>query len=477
MHTLAPFVGLSKRLCLVAGAAWMLAACGGAAAPSSAAAPASSASAKPAGSAAAPASAAAPVSASAKPAASAAASAAGSAAAKPAAGGPIKIGILADVTGQAAIEGAEMRINADVVIDQINSGGGINGKQVQAVYYDPKTQPDQAIQFATQAAQQDNVDVLAGAVLSSECLAVQQLAPKLGLVYSALNACASEDFAAKSCNKFSFRSVPAGRQSIEPSIDYMTKQYGKKWGIIFPDYAFGQSQVKAYEAALAKVGGQLTVKIPVPLGETNMTPYVSKIPTDGSINGLFDSENGTDLNRIVGVMQQFNIFKKLPVIQGALGRESFAGQYPAALNGGILTATHTSTPMPDNKFDADYFKAFSDMAKKDSQLAGVLGGPDKATPGTTLGYTAYAAMEALKLAMKTSGFTGKADTDKLITAMEGINVTSPSVEFPAGGMIMNKQDHQGRMPLYVMKINGQKEDIIQKISADQLPQFNSCTAA
>ena len=459
----------SLRALLVGGFAFALAACGGAASTNP---PAASSAAPAAGAAAAKPSAAAPASAAAKPVASAGTSA------KPAASGaPIKIGILDDVTGQAAVEGAEMRINADMVIDQINTSGGINGHPVQAVYVDPKTQPDQALQFATQLAQQDNVDVLAGAILSSECLGVQSLMPKLGLVYAPLNACATEDLTVKSCNKFTFRAFPVGRQTIDPSIEYITKSYGKKWGIIYPDYAFGQSQVAAYEASLKKVGGELTVKIPVPLGETNVTPYVSKIPTDGSINGLFDSENGTDLARVVGVMQQFGIFKKLPVIQGALGRESFAGQYPAALDGGILTAVHLSNPIPNNTFDAEYFKAFSDMAKKDSQVAGVLGGPDKATPGTTLGYDAYASMEMLKVAMRSSGFTGKADTQKLITALEGINVTAPSLEFPAGGLIINKQDHQGRMPIYVMKINGQKEDIIQQIPADQLPQFNACTAA
>ncbi|HEX6512099.1 MAG TPA: ABC transporter substrate-binding protein, partial [Chloroflexota bacterium] len=270
--------------------------------------------------------------------------------------------------------------------------------------------------------------------------------------------------------------IPAGRQTVEPVIDYYTKSSGKKWGIIYPDYAFGQSQVAAYDAALKKVGGELSVKIPVPLNEPNMQPYVSKIPTDGSINGLFNSENGTDLARMVGVMQQFGIFKKLPVANGALGRESFGGQYPAALDGGLIAAIHTSTPLPNNQFDEQYFKAFADTAKKDSQVAGVLGGADKATPGTTLGYSAYASLEALKLAMTQASFSGKADTDKLISAMEAINVTQPSPEFPGGGMIMNKQDHQGRMPLNIMKINGQKEDVIQTIPADQLPQFNNCQA-
>jgi len=457
------------RACLTGLAALVLAACGGAtaSAPPSAALASSAAAAKPSAAA----------SASAKPAASVPAASA-SAAAKPAASGaatgsPIKIGVLDDITGVGSIEGALLRIDADVVIDQINSSGGINGHPVEAKFVDPKGQPDEALQFATQLAQQDNVDVLTGGIFSSECLGVQKLMPKLGIVYMPLNGCASEDLTAKSCDKFTFRVGPVGRQTIEPATEYDVKTYGKKWGILYPDYAFGQSQVVAFEAGLKKAGGELSVKIPIPLGETNVTPYVSKIPTDGSINGLFNTEVGTDLARITGVMQQFGIFKKIPVVLGALGRESFGGTYPAALEGAIVTGPHQSNPMPGNQFDEQYFKAFAEMAKKDSQAANVLGGPDKATPGVTLGYQVYAAMSALKLAMRASGFTGKADTNKLIASFE--TLTAPqSLEFPSGPMIMNKADHQGRLPLFIQKITGQREEIIQTIPADQVPLIGSC---
>src|SRR5207249_964355 len=81
-------------------------------------------------------------------------------------GAAIKVGVLDDVTGVGAIEGALMRISVELVVQQTNSSGGINGHPLQVIYADPKGDATQALQSATQLAQQDNVDVLAGGIFS-----------------------------------------------------------------------------------------------------------------------------------------------------------------------------------------------------------------------------------------------------------------------------------------------------------------------
>src|SRR5689334_15719851 len=114
---------INHRLVLAAMAATLLGACGGtpqAGSPSAAAG--SPSAAKPAG-----------------------ASAAGSAAGKPS-GSPIKIGVLDDITGVGPIEGALLRINVDLMIDQTNASGGINGHPVEPVFVDPKGDAAQALQ-------------------------------------------------------------------------------------------------------------------------------------------------------------------------------------------------------------------------------------------------------------------------------------------------------------------------------------------
>ena len=393
------------------------------------------------------------------------------AAAKPA-GAAIKVGVLDDVTGVGAIEGALMRISVELAVQQTNSTGGINGHPLEVVYVDPKGDATQALQLATQLAQQDNVDVLSGGIFSPECLGVQGLAAKLQIVYVPLNGCATDQLTAKSCDKYTFRVYPAGRQTDDPVVAYEVKAFGTKWAIIYPDYALGQSALASSEAALQKNAAEYVVKIPVPLGEANVTPYVTKIPTDGSVQVLYVTMTGSDLARTMSVIQQFGINQKVAIV-ATLGKESYAGVYPDALNGAIIRGTRPSDGIPGNKWDEDYMAAWKDVAKKNADITGPLGGIDKVTPGNNNGYNAYMSMKALTLAMKAANFNGKADTEKLVTAFENLTVPQ-GPDFPDGQLIINKADHQGRVTYYVLKINGQKEEVVQTFAADQLPLIGDC---
>src|SRR5579859_2270626 len=128
----------------------------------------------------------------------AAPAASGGAQGSQAGGTPIKIGYMADANGTSAPIAAGMHLGTDLALQQINAAGGINGHPLQVTYVDPQSDPTQASQMATQLVQTDKVDVLMGAVLSSECLVVQQLALKLQTVYLPTFGCAAEEFSTAS---------------------------------------------------------------------------------------------------------------------------------------------------------------------------------------------------------------------------------------------------------------------------------------
>jgi len=390
-----------------------------------------------------------------------------------ASGPPITIGVLDDQAPLTAVEGAEMRVNTDLAVAQINAAGGIHGHKVNVVFADPQADPSKAVTLAQQLVQQNNVDVLVGAVLSSECLGVENLVARLQVVYVSSTGCASEDFTAKQCNQYSFRITPQGRQVNIPLSSYIVSTYGKKWSIIYPDYAFGQSQLAAYKVGMAAAGGELSQIIPIPQNETNMAPYISKVSTDGSVNGLINSEVGADLVRASTTIASFNINAKLPIV-GVFGKERFAGVYPDSLTGDIGQSPELSDPAKENQFDAAYHKAFTaQLAKEDATLSTTLGGA-KAVPGD-LGYEAYTAISALKLAMLSANFTGKADTAKLITAMSKVKAKQ-GADFPGGDFAMNASDHQGVATTYIAKISGQQEQVLSTLAPDKLSAIGSCQA-
>jgi hypothetical protein len=174
-----------------------------------------------------------------------------------------------------------------------------------------------------------------------------------------------------------------------------------------------------------------------------MSLHITRIPTDACIQGLVVSRVGADLARTMAVLQQFGMDKKLGIIT-TTRKENYAGVYPDVVNGSIITDIHVSNPAPDNKWEQDYDTAFRVIATgKDAAFIGPLAGASNLTTGTVNSYTPYVTMTALKLALRSSSFTGKANTANLIEALESLDVKQ-GPDFPTGDVIMNKADHQGR---------------------------------
>jgi ABC-type branched-subunit amino acid transport system substrate-binding protein len=385
---------------------------------------------------------------------------------------PIKIGYMADANGTSAPIAAGMHLGTDLAVQQVNAAGGINGHPLQVTYVDPQSDPTQASQMATQLIQTDKVDVLMGAVLSSECLVVQQLVAKLQVVYLPTFGCAAEEFSSASCNRYSFRFEPVGRQQLAPLVDYIVKTYGKKFAMTYSDYAYGQSQLKAYTAALATLGAEIVLPIPVPQNEPNLAPYVTKIPTDGSVNGVIILGLGAgDLTRVSLALGQYGIAPKVQVI-GNSGRDVYGGSYPDFLTGSVNVQTNLSGQPPNNPYGDTYEKGWRDITQKNPDWANIFGGADKALAFE--GYVQYSAMMALKSAMIAAKFTGRADTEALIAALEKVNIPLGQ-DAPGGAIIMNAADHQGAQTVYVYRVAGpQQEELLSTVPADQVPKFNAC---
>jgi len=83
-------------------------------------------------------------------------------------------------------------------------------------------------------------------------------------------------------------------------------------------------------------------------------------------------------------------------------------------------------------------------------------------------------MMALKSAMIAAKFTGRAETEALITSLEKVNIPL-SQDAPGGAIVMNPADHQGAQTVYVYRVAGaQQEELLSTVPADQVPKFNTC---
>ena len=90
----------------------------------------------------------------------------------------IKIGLNLELSGAVASYGQAEQAGAKMAADEINAAGGINGKQIELVVYDDKSDTAEATTLATKLATQDKVIAIMGPATSGGMKAMIPVAVK-----------------------------------------------------------------------------------------------------------------------------------------------------------------------------------------------------------------------------------------------------------------------------------------------------------
>jgi branched-chain amino acid transport system substrate-binding protein len=91
-------------------------------------------------------------------------------------GDKIRIGVLMPMTGDTANFGISSSNAIRMAADEVNNGGGINGKQVELLIQDDRSDPTEAANIATKFVSQDDVHAILGEVGSTRTLAAAPIA-------------------------------------------------------------------------------------------------------------------------------------------------------------------------------------------------------------------------------------------------------------------------------------------------------------
>ncbi|GEM_PF-927922 len=93
---------------------------------------------------------------------------------------PVKIGFYADLSAGTAQWGTDAEKGAELRVKEVNEQGGVlGGRPVELIAYDIEMSPTEAVRAYTRLAQQDQVSVVNGSLLSNTALAVSPVADRL----------------------------------------------------------------------------------------------------------------------------------------------------------------------------------------------------------------------------------------------------------------------------------------------------------
>lgn len=153
------------------------------------------------------------------------------------ANGPIKIGVIAPFTGDAAVYGEPVQSGVTIALNEINKNGGINGQMVEAVFEDGKCNPKDATSAAQKLVNIDKVKVIIGGACSGETFGAAPVAgPAKVILFSPVSSAAK----VSDLGGFVFRNHPNDNLAGEQLAKYAASKY-KKIAIISEqtDYAQG----------------------------------------------------------------------------------------------------------------------------------------------------------------------------------------------------------------------------------------------
>ena len=357
---------------------------------------------------------------------------------------PYKVGSVQPLSGGAAAVGKTALVGVQMAVDRINKNGGMLEREVQLIAEDDESKPDVGRRKTEKLLVEDEVDANVGGVLSNICLACMPLYERHKII-NMISVCLDTTITTSKCNRYSFRPydfAPAQAKAFGP---YLVNKIGKKWHIAYADYAWGQSTRDAYAAGIKEQGGEVVSTTGIPLNTPDMTPFLSKI--GGSFDGLVVIFFGKDAINFISQSYDLGLMQKYKFAgDGAVAVPSSLPALGKKVDGYIGIDRYI--PVLEAPFNTPYAKAFYDEAEK--RLKDVA--PSNPLPDRYV-QSNFEAMNCLKLGIEKSKFQGRADTMKLIEALEGLEMKE-GYDFPQGDKTLRAADHQAFCREFIFEVAG-----------------------
>jgi branched-chain amino acid transport system substrate-binding protein len=185
---------------------------------------------------------------------------------------PIKVVSIHDASGGLDIYGKPMIACIDFAADEINAAGGLLGRPVQVINYDPQSNIQLYTQFATQAATRDKAAVVHAGITSASREAIRPVLRRYNTLYFY-----NTQYEGGVCDRNCFCTGSTPAQNVQRLVPYIMQKWGKKVYIVAADYNYGQITSKWVTKYFREGGGDSVAVDFFPLDVTNFGPAIQKI--------------------------------------------------------------------------------------------------------------------------------------------------------------------------------------------------------
>jgi branched-chain amino acid transport system substrate-binding protein len=354
--------------------------------------------------------------------------------------GPIKVGVIEPLSGPVAASGNYVRMGAEIARDWINARGGINGRPLELVIEDNKSDPKEAASAAEKLIVRDKVPAIMGAWGSSMTLAAMPKLEEYGVPMVVETSSAAS--ITKRGNPWIFRISPPSEMEALGLEQYVDKLGIKQADFLAVNTDWGRGAVSAFGDMLKKKGAQVGTAEFMDQAATDMNAQITKIK-GGSGDTLFLTTSVEQITLVLKQAQEQRFQRKIITTGGSSSPNQLIKQAGAAAEGTyhlLFFMPWFPEAMPDGKLA----KAFVDEWQK-------RGHPFE---GLTEGFRGHDGIVTIAEAIRISG---AAEPKAIRDALWKVNITGVNgpIKFEKDGPA-GKESGQSKPSIFVVQIrNGQ----------------------
>jgi len=321
---------------------------------------------------------------------------------------PVKIALVAALSGQSAKSGEGITRGLTIAIDEINARGGVlGGRKVELIRRDDEANPAKGQIAAREVIAQEKVTAIFGGIETPVALAIVPIANREKVVFMNVWAAGTAVTRNGATPNYVFRVSAVDELVDKALVQYAVRTYGAKSpGLILINNPWGESNDKGLTAAIAENKIRKAGVEKFEQNDVDMVPQLTRL-------------------RGAGADALFLIGSAAPGAQVMKGLERMSWSVPVVSHWGISGGRFAELAGPAAK-NVHFIQTYSFFGKQNEVGQKVLAAlkakyPDVKGPGDVIPpvgvANAYDAMMILALAIDKAGST---DGDKIRQALEDL---------------------------------------------------------
>lgn len=194
--------------------------------------------------------------------------------------GPIKVGVIGDFSAGSADMGVAMRQGAEIAAEEFNEEGGVDGREVELVFYDDEGDAQKATTGAQHLIDREDVTAIIGnpntgtaiaTVKQTQAREVPQIVP-----------IAQSPEVMEGDTTYTFRTSATNPMDISILVEYAKSQGWTKIGLLHDTSAYGLSGSGLIEDQVSESGLELVGTERYEVGAADLTPQALSLRNAGA---------------------------------------------------------------------------------------------------------------------------------------------------------------------------------------------------